>query len=254
MLHLNGIQVERQGRNILAIGELSLNEGEITVILGHNGSGKSTLMKLLARQFSPDQGIVSYQDQPLDEMSQKAFAQKVAYLPQHLPVADGLSVRELVRLGRFPWRGLLGRWLKHDDFIIDQALADTDLEAHAQSAVDQMSGGERQRAWIAMLLAQQTPYMLLDEPTSALDLSHQYALMNLLRRLNRATGRGIVIILHDINLAARFADRILALKQGVVIFDDEPAALMNNESLTALYDIPIQTLAHPHGHEVAVVA
>ncbi|WP_028303537.1 ABC transporter ATP-binding protein [Oceanospirillum maris] len=254
MLHLNGIQVERQGINILSIGELSLNEGEITVILGHNGSGKSTLMKLLARQFSPDQGIVSYQDQPLDEMSQKAFAQKVAYLPQHLPVADGLSVRELVRLGRFPWRGLLGRWLKHDDFIIDQALADTDLEAHAQSAVDQMSGGERQRAWIAMLLAQQTPYMLLDEPTSALDLSHQYALMNLLRRLNRATGRGIVIILHDINLAARFADRILALKQGVVIFDDEPAALMNNESLTALYDIPIQTLAHPHGHEVAVVA
>jgi len=254
MLHLNGIQVERQGRNILSIDELSLKEGEITVILGHNGSGKSTLMKLLARQFSPDQGVVSYQDQPLDEMSQKAFAQKVAYLPQHLPVADGLSVRELVRLGRFPWRGLLGRWLKHDDFIIDQALADTDLEAHAQSTVDQMSGGERQRAWIAMLLAQQTPYMLLDEPTSALDLSHQYALMNLLRRLNRATGRGIVIILHDINLAARFADRILALKQGVVIFDDEPAALMNNESLTALYDIPIQTLAHPHGHEVAVVA
>ncbi|MFG1491728.1 ABC transporter ATP-binding protein, partial [Oceanospirillum sp. HFRX-1_2] len=108
--------------------------------------------------------------------------------------------------------------------------------------------------WIAMLLAQQTPYMLLDEPTSALDLSHQYALMSLLYRLNRATGRGVVIILHDINLAARFADRILALKQGVVIFDDKPQALMNSESLTALYDLPIQTLQHPQGHEVAIVA
>ncbi len=254
MLHLKDIRVERQGRTILAIDDLALNENEITVILGHNGSGKSTLMKLLARQIGPDQGQILFDGAPLQTMSQKKLARNIAYLPQHLPVADGLNVRELVRLGRFPWRGLLGRWQSDDEHIIDQAISDTDLDAYQGNTVDQMSGGERQRAWIAMLLAQQTPYMLLDEPTSALDLSHQYALMSLLYRLNRATGRGVVIILHDINLAARFADRILALKQGVVIFDDKPQALMNSESLTALYDLPIQTLQHPQGHEVAIVA
>ncbi len=254
MLHLSSIQVERQGRTILAIDELNLNEKEITVILGHNGSGKSTLMKLLARQIVPDRGDILFDGQPLSLMSQKILARNIAYLPQHLPTADGLNVRELVRLGRFPWRGLLGRWQQDDEQFIEQAISDTDLDEYADSAVDSMSGGERQRAWIAMLLAQQTPYMLLDEPTSALDLSHQYSLMSLLHRLNRATGRGVVIILHDINLAARFADRILALKQGVIIFDDKPQALMNNESLTALYDMPIQTLQHPHGHDIAVVA
>ncbi|WP_417594236.1 ABC transporter ATP-binding protein [Oceanospirillum sp.] len=254
MLHLSSIQVERQGRTILAIDDLALNEKEITVILGHNGSGKSTLMKLLARQIVPDQGDILFDGQSLSTMNQKTLARNIAYLPQHLPAADGLNVRELVRLGRFPWRGLLGRWQQDDERIIEQAISDTNLDEYAQSSVDRMSGGERQRAWIAMLLAQQTPYMLLDEPTSALDLSHQYALMSLLHRLNRATGRGVVIILHDINLAARFADRILALKQGVIIFDDKPQALMNNESLTALYDMPIQTLQHPHGHDIAVVA
>lgn len=254
MLHLNNIQVERQGRVILAVDDLTLNEGEITVVLGHNGSGKSTLMKLLARQFAPDRGRVRFAGESLEKMSQKTLARRIAYLPQHLPVADGLSVRELIRLGRFPWRGLLGRWQSDDEHIIDQAMADTDLEHYRDSAVDQLSGGERQRAWIAMLLAQQTPFMLLDEPTSALDLAHQYALMRLLYRLNRATGRGVVIILHDINLAARFADRILALKQGVVIFDGPPDALMNAESLTALYDMPLRTLSHPDGHDVAVVA
>ncbi|MFC6669912.1 ABC transporter ATP-binding protein [Marinobacterium aestuariivivens] len=255
MLELNDIRIYRQGRTILSLDLLRLAEDQITVILGHNGSGKSTLMNLAARQLVPDEGRLYLDGKPLESFSQRAFARRIAFLPQRLPEVAGLSVRELVRLGRFPWRGLLGRWQADDLAHVDQAMAQTDVAHYADHLTDLLSGGERQRAWVAMLLAQQSPLLLLDEPTSALDLSHQYELMTLLRQLNRDSGRGIAVILHDINLALRFADRIIALKQGRLVFDGAPSELLCEQRLSALYDIEIRLCDHPSQPEqIAVVA
>ncbi len=255
MLRMNDIEVRRDGRLTLALDELQLAGDQFTVILGHNGSGKSTLMNLIARQLQPDTGTLQLDGKPLASFSQREFARRVAFLPQRLPDVAGLTVRELVRLGRFPWRGLLGRWQAEDQRMIERAMAQTDVEQYADHLADTLSGGERQRAWIAMLLAQQSPLILLDEPTSALDLAHQYELMTLLRELNLATGRGIVAILHDINLTARYADRIVALKQGRVFFDGSPEELLNNPLLSQLYDIDIELIEQPgNARKIAVVA
>ncbi|WP_148861153.1 ABC transporter ATP-binding protein [Marinobacter fonticola] len=255
MLELSAIRMNRDGRDILKLKQLSIAAHEFTVILGHNGSGKSTLMNLLARQSVPDEGEVRLNGQPIRSFSQRALAREIAFLPQRLPEVAGLNVRELVALGRYPWRGLFGRWRSEDAEAIDDAMVRTDITAYADQLTDQLSGGERQRAWIAMLLAQQSPLLLLDEPTSALDLSHQYESMRLLRELNQGSGRGVVVILHDVNLAARYADRIIALKGGALVFDGTPDELLSHDRLSHLYGIDIQLLPQP-GHErpVAVVA
>ncbi|WP_434457527.1 ABC transporter ATP-binding protein [Stutzerimonas urumqiensis] len=255
MLSLEDIQVRRDGRTVLALDRLQIGAGSFTVILGHNGSGKSTLMNLIARQFAPDRGHIELDGKPLASYGQRAFARKVAFLPQQMPEVAGLTVRELVRLGRFPWRGLLARWQPEDEQAIDRALRQTDITEYADHLADSLSGGERQRAWVAMLLAQQAPLLLLDEPTSALDLAHQYQLMTLLRALNRETGRAIVAILHDVNLAARFADRIVALKRGRCFFDGTPEQLLSAERLSALYDVDIRLVEEPgQARRIAVVS
>jgi iron-chelate-transporting ATPase len=255
MLCLRNILVERDGRQILSLPSITIDPTAFTVILGHNGSGKSTLMNLLAKQTQPDQGSITLGDQPLAAISARDFARKVAFLPQQLPQVDGLTVAELVRLGRYPWRGMLGRWRDDDAALVQQAMQDTDVLHQAQRPVEQLSGGERQRAWLAMLLAQQSPLILLDEPTSALDLAHQYELMALLSRLNRQYGRGIIIILHDVNLATRFAQRIIALKHGQGFFDGTPEQLLDSPLLTRLFEIPISLLPREcDALPVAVVA
>ncbi|WLQ11849.1 ABC transporter ATP-binding protein [Hahella aquimaris] len=255
MLELEDIRVRRDGRDILSLPQLSLDPRRFNVILGHNGSGKSTLINLLARQIQPDSGVIRLQNRPLNDYSQRDLARNIAFLPQNLPEVAGLNVRELIRLGRFPWRGTFGRWRQEDTAIIEAAMAQTDVSRYAEHLTDQLSGGERQRAWIAMLLAQQAPLLMLDEPTSALDLSHQYEVMGLLRRLNQEHGRGVVVILHDVNLAARFADRIVALKQGRLAFDGAPETLLSASLLGELYGIDIDLVDHPRQDgKIAVVA
>ena len=152
---------------------------------------------------------------------------------------------ELVRLGRFPWRGLFGRWRAEDEAAVDEALAATGSAQYAQSYVDDLSGGERQRVWISMLLAQASPVMILDEPTSALDVRHQYGTLALLERLNRETGRGVIAIIHDINLALRFATHIVALKDGKVLFSGGAELLHSEENLRTLFEAPVKLMLHP---------
>ncbi len=237
------------------VNDLSIAPDKFTVILGHNGSGKSTLLNLIARQTKPDHGNITYNNRSIRQFSQRKLAQEIAFLPQQLPPVAGLSVRELVRLGRYPWRGTLGRWTSSDAQIIQEAMIQTDIANYAEHMTDQLSGGERQRAWVAMLLAQQAPVLMLDEPTSALDLPHQYELMTLLRQLNRESGKGIIVILHDVNLAARYADRIVALKQGKVWLEGKPDELLTSPALSDLYGINIQLIDHPTlNHSIAVVA
>ncbi len=245
MLEVCRITVRRDNREILNIERLSIAPQHFTVILGHNGSGKSTLLKVLAKQLKPDHGQVLLNGKDIHHYRQRILAQQIAYLPQRLPQVAGLNVKELVRLGRFAWRGTFGRWQTEDDALIDAAMRDTGVAQYANHATDTLSGGERQRAWVAMLLAQQAPLLLLDEPTSALDPAHQYEVMALLRRLNQQQRRGVVTILHDINLAARYADRIIALKQGRIVFDGTPQQLLSPTVLNELYGIDTHIVAHP---------
>lgn len=255
MFDLTDVVVRHGPRTVLQVERLSLARDAFTVILGHNGSGKSTLMGLLARQHRPDGGDIRLDGTPLRAFGQRDFARTVAFLPQRLPEVPGLTVRELARLGRFPWRGALGRWRAEDDAAVAAALDRTDVAPHADTLVDHLSGGERQRAWIAMLLAQDAPILMLDEPISALDVAHQVEVLALLRRLNRETRCGVIVILHDVNLAAAHADRIVALKGGRIAFDGGPRELLRTDVLSGLYGLDIALVPHPSRPEpVAVIA
>lgn len=248
MYELSEISVSHDGVRVLDVPRLDLGAAGVTAILGHNGSGKSTLLGCLARQQRPDTGEIRLDGVALDNYRQRDLARAVAFLPQRLPPLAGLTVRELVRLGRYPWRGALGRWRSADHAAVDRALEQTGADPLAERLADETSGGERQRAWIAMLLAQDAPILLLDEPTSALDLRHAEEIMALLRHLADDDGRRIVVVLHDINLAARYADRIVALNQGCVSFDGPRDAFLDPDVLGRLTGVPMALLNRPAPH------
>jgi iron complex transport system ATP-binding protein len=245
MFQLSNIQIVRGGRQILGIDQLNIPTNELTVVLGHNGSGKSTLVNLLSGQMSPDKGSVELNGQNLSSLKTKELAKQIAYLPQKLPASAGLTVEELVRLGRFPWRGALGRWNAEDKQIISQAMQRTGVTPFSKALADDLSGGERQRAWVSMLLAQQSPILILDEPTSALDVHHQFQLMALLSELNKTENVGIIVILHDLNLALRYATHIVALKKGQIAFEGKADMLLDEARLSELYESPITLIDHP---------
>ncbi|MBY5963249.1 ABC transporter ATP-binding protein [Marinobacter nauticus] len=232
---------------------LAFNEGQVTALLGHNGSGKSTLLKTLARQIPASAGDVRLEGNAAKSLGARAFARIVGYLPQHPPGTDGLTVRELIALGRYPWRGPLGRYSDADYALIDQAIADTDLKRFEHRSVDTLSGGERQRAWIAMLLAQQTRCLLLDEPISALDVKHQVETLRLVQRLARQRELTVIVVLHDIDLASRFCDRLVALKAGQVVADGTPAEIMDSQILESIYSVPMGVMERAPGQWVSYV-
>ena len=232
---------------------LAFNEGQVTALLGHNGSGKSTLLKTLARQIPASAGEVRLEGEAAKSLGARAFARIVGYLPQHPPGTDGLTVRELIALGRYPWRGPLGRYSDADYALIDQAIADTDLKPFEHRSVDTLSGGERQRAWIAMLLAQQTRCLLLDEPISALDVKHQVETLRLVQRLASQRELTVIVVLHDVDLASRFCDRLVALKSGQVVADDTPAEIMDSQILESIYSVPMGVMERAPGQWVSYV-
>jgi iron-chelate-transporting ATPase len=234
-------------RTLLQPLDLRLAPHQVTGLIGHNGSGKSTLLKMLARQQPPSAGAVRFEGRPLRDWADRAFARRVAYLPQQTPPASGLLVRELVALGRYPWHGALGRFGAVDREKVEEAMALTDIAPFADRLVETLSGGERQRAWLAMLVAQDAACLLLDEPISALDIAHQVDVLALVQRLSRSKGLGVVVVLHDINMAARFCDDIVALHSGRLIARGAPDAILQPERLQAIYGIPMGVLPNPAG-------
>lgn len=244
-LRLEDVGFGVAGKTILQPLTVTLGGRGITGLVGQNGSGKSTLLKILARQQPATRGRVVFDGKPLDAWGDREFAQRVAYLPQHTPLASGLLVRELVALGRYPWHGALGRFSAADRAAVDEALTLTGTDVLADRFVDTLSGGERQRAWFAMLVAQQARVLLLDEPISALDVAHQVAVLRLVRRLSEERGVGVVIVIHEINMAARFCDDIVALKDGRLIAQGPPDTFMTAARLEAIYDVGMGTVPHP---------
>ena len=235
------------GRTLLHPLSLTFTPGKVTALIGHNGSGKSTLLKMLGRHHAATAGQVLLNDEPVAHWNSKAFARQVAYLPQQLPAAEGMTVRELTAMGRYPWHGALGRYGAEDRNRVEEAIALVGLKPFAGRLVDSLSGGERQRAWLAMLVAQNSRCLLLDEPTSALDIAHQVEVLALIQRLSRERGLTVIAVLHDINMAARYCDRLVALRQGEVIAEGEPEAIMQADVLGTIYGIPMGIVPHPQG-------
>jgi len=235
------------GRVLLQPLSLSFPQGKVCGLIGHNGSGKSTLLKLLGRHHAPSGGQVLLNRQPLVQWDSKSFARQVAYLPQQLPAAEGMTVRELVAVGRYPWHGALGRFGANDRQQVEEAIALVGLKPFANRLVDSLSGGERQRAWLAMMVAQDSRCLLLDEPTSALDIAHQVEVLALIQRLSRERDLTVIAVLHDINMAARYCDHLVALRGGEMIAQGGPLELMQGPVLEQIYGIPMGTLPHPSG-------
>ncbi|MDC7788114.1 ATP-binding cassette domain-containing protein [Rhodoplanes sp. TEM] len=252
---LDGAGFAVPGRDLVKPLTLALPARRVLALIGHNGSGKSTLVKLLAGQLAPTAGRILLEGRPLSEWPARAFARKVAYLPQQIPAGDGLLVRELVAMGRYPWHGALGSFGAGDRVKVDEAMALTGVEALADRLVGTLSGGERQRAWIAMLVAQDTECLLLDEPTSALDVVHQIEILTLVRRLARDRGLVVVVVLHDVNMASRFCDETVALGRGNLLIRGTAAEIMTPDALRRIYGLDMLVLPHPTaGHPIAVAA
>ncbi len=250
---LDKVSFDVPGRQLLAPLTLALPARKIIGLIGHNGSGKSTLLKILARQQQASGGTARFEEKPLQRWSERDFARKVAYLPQYTPAATGLSVRELIALGRYPWHGALGRFGKQDADKVEEAMALTDVTALADQLVDTLSGGERQRVWLAMLVAQDTECLLLDEPISALDIAHQIDVLALVQRLSQEKGLGVIVVLHDVNLAARYCDEIIALHSGRMIARGTAEKIMTPEQLQAIYGLKMEVIRQPGtGHTVAL--
>jgi iron complex transport system ATP-binding protein len=217
--------------------DMQIPKGKITTIIGPNGCGKSTVLKAVGRLLKPRGGAVYLNGEDICRLSTKEVAQKMAVLPQSPQAPAGLTVGELVAYGRYPHQRGFGKLTSEDKDIIRWALEVTRLSEYETTAVDCLSGGQRQRVWIAMALAQQTDLILLDEPTTYLDLSYQLEVLELLYRLNREQGCTIVMVLHDLNLAARFADYMIAIRSGDIIRHGTPEEVITARVLRDTFEI-----------------
>lgn len=253
LFELEGVHVDIGSARLLDDIDLSISRKGVTGLIGHNGSGKTTLMRLLARHHAPLRGKVRFDGRAIGDWKPREFARRVAHLPQYTPSTDGMLVHELVALGRYPWHGSFGVFGERDRESVAQAMEMTDVAHFAQRQVDSLSGGERQRVWLAMLVAQDSDCLLLDEPTSALDIAHQIEVLDLVRTLCAERGMAAVMVLHDINMAARFCDRIIALREGKVLMQHAPADLLTEANLEAIYGVPMHVLRDPiNGRAVSV--
>ncbi|RKP53711.1 ABC transporter ATP-binding protein [Pararobbsia silviterrae] len=253
LFELERVHFDIGARRLLDDISLSIPRECVTGLIGHNGSGKTTLMAMLARHRDPHRGAIRFDGKPIASWKPREFARRVAHLPQYTPSTDGMLVRELVALGRYPWHGSLGAFGERDRERVAAAMEMTDVAQFADRQVDSLSGGERQRVWLAMLIAQDSHCLLLDEPTSALDIAHQIEVLELVRTLCTQRGIAAVIVLHDINMAARFCDRIVALREGKILMHGTPSELLTEANLEAIYGLPMHVLRDPvNGRFVSV--
>lgn len=254
MLAVNQITVKHHQKILINNISLTFERGKLYGLIGHNGSGKSTLIKALAGENTPSHGQVLIDNEPLANLSARQLARQLAYLPQKLPDATNFTVSELVMLGRYPHQKWLQSASDTDKKIVEDAIQHTGVERFYHQTVSTLSGGERARAWLAMCLAQQTDYLLLDEPLAALDIVYQLEVLKLIRKLVDEKGLGVIIILHDINLAAQFCDEVVAMKQGEVCHQGDVATTMQGSVLHNIFGIDLHLISHPTtGQTVAVV-
>lgn len=225
--------------------DLALPPGAITAIVGANACGKSTLLRAMARLLAPCTGHLLLDGRDLHRRSTKEVARTLGLLPQSPTAPEGIVVGDLVARGRSPHQRLLSRWSATDEAAVAEALVLTGTADLADRAVDELSGGQRQRVWIAMALAQQTDILLLDEPTTFLDITHQVEVLDLLTDLNRRRGTTIAMVLHDLNLAARYADHLVAVAAGRIHSSGDPRQVLSADTVRAVFDLESRVLPDP---------
>lgn len=225
--------------------QLSIPKGEITVFIGGNGCGKSTLLRSLARLLKPKHGTILLDGKSIAEQATKDVAKKLAILPQGPEAPEGLTVLQLVKQGRYPYQTWFRQWTKEDEEAVNKALKATKMEEYAERQVDSLSGGQRQRAWIAMTLAQNTDVILLDEPTTYLDLARQIEILDLLFELNEKEKRTIVMVLHDLNLACRYAHHIVAIRNKQIYAQGKPEHVINCKLVKEVFQMDCQVMIDP---------
>ena len=233
--------------------DLHLAPGERAALIGPNGSGKSTLLRLLARQLVPRGGTVYLEGRDLARLGRREAARSLGLLPQAPALPEGVTVRELVARGRFPHRGLLSGGGTSDRDLVEQALRDTGITQLAEREVHGLSGGERQRAWIAMALVQEPRVLLLDEPTTYLDLAHAHEALGLLQRLATERGMSLLMVLHDLSQASRFATRVIALRSGQVVAQGRPAEVITPPFLREIYGLDARVLPDPETGTLLII-
>lgn len=230
---------------ILHTLDLEVPPGKITVIVGANASGKSTLLRTMCRLITPGHGHVLLDGKSIHHMPTGEVARKIGLLPQSPIAPEGIPVDDLVRRGRHPHRGLFSSWTGKDEAAVESALTATRTMELADRPVDELSGGQRQRVWIAMALAQETNILLLDEPTTFLDINHQVEILDLLVDLNRSRGTTVVMVLHDLNLGARYADHLVALANGHVHMAGTPEEVLTDETVRAVFGVASRIMTDP---------
>lgn len=244
-LRASGLRLAYDKRIIVEDLDLVIPPGQINVIIGANACGKSTLLRALARLLRPRAGAVHLDGRSIHAMPTRQVAQRLGILPQSPVAPDGLSVIDLVSRGRSPHQTWWRQWSAADEQAVTEALLATDMLDLADRPVDELSGGQRQRAWIAMAMAQGTPVLLLDEPTTFLDLAHQIDILDLVVDLKQRERRTVVMVLHDLNQACRYADQVVAMKSGRIVAQGPPAAVVTADLVEEVFGLRCQVVTDP---------
>ena len=244
-LEARGLTLAYEARTVVEGLDVSIPDGRVTVIVGPNGCGKSTLLRALGRLLKPVRGAVLLDGQELARIPTKRIAQRLGLLPQSPTAPEGISVADLVSRGRQPHQSWWQQWSPEDESAVAEALERTSTAELADRSMDELSGGQRQRAWIAMALAQGTDILLLDEPTTYLDIAHQVEVLDLVRRLNVERGRTVVAVLHDLNQAARYADHLVAMRDGRVVAEGAPGEVVTAELVREVFGLDSVVVPDP---------
>lgn len=244
----DNISVAYDHQTVIESLSTAIPEGKITTIIGSNGCGKSTFLKAITRIQSLKTGKICINAEDISKLKTKEVAKKIALLPQVLETTEGITVYELISYGRFPHQNYLGQLTAHDRSRIHWAMEMTKVTEFANQDVDALSGGQRQRVWIAMALAQDTDTIVLDEPTTYLDMNHQLEILELLQSLNQDFHRTIVMVLHDLNLSARFSDHIIAMKNGHIAYQGTAQQIITAKVIEDIFQIKAQVITDPINH------